>query len=223
MIRGVLLDVDGTLVLSNDAHAETWVRAFAEHGYEVDHDTIRSLLGMGADQLIPRVAPELTRYRDPGKAISESRQQLFLKEYAPSLRAAPGSRALVQRIKDEGLLVAIASSAKSEELEVLLKVADVQDLIEIETTGDDADNTKPAPDIVEAAMQKVNMPAEELTMLGDTPYDVESAGKAGVGVIAVRCGGFSDDTFKGALGIYDDPADLLAQYDSSPLGRLSRR
>jgi phosphoglycolate phosphatase-like HAD superfamily hydrolase len=113
----------------------------------------------------------------------------------------------------------VASSAKKDELESLLKAARVDDLIPRRTTSDDAEQSKPAPDIVEVALKSIDKDPQHVVMLGDTPYDVESAGKAGVGVIAVRCGGHGDQELDGALAIYDDTADVLAHYDESPLSR----
>jgi HAD superfamily hydrolase (TIGR01509 family) len=218
-LKGIILDVDGTLVLSNDAHARAWVDAFAEHGYEVPFDRVRSLIGMGGDKLIPAVAPGLNEENEPGKAIAERRASIFSERYAASLEPAPGARALVERLRRDGLRVVIASSARSEELDTLLAAAGVAGLIEDATTSSDAEESKPAPDIVDAALGKLGLPADEVVMLGDTPYDIESAAGCGVSVIALRCGGFPDDQLRGALAIYDDPADLLARYDESPLVR----
>ncbi|GAC1321519.1 MAG: HAD family hydrolase [Chloroflexota bacterium] len=222
MIRGILLDVDGTLVLSNESHTEAWLEAFNAFGYTVDHDKVRGLLGMGADQLLPRIVPGLSKDENPGKEIADTRKKIFLEKYAPALKPAPGARRFVQRLKDEGLTVVIASSANTQELEVLLKVADVEDLIDLQTTSDEADSSKPEPDIVEAAMKKAHMSPADVVMIGDTPFDIESAGKAGVGVIALRCGGFSDDTFGGSLAVYDDPGDLVVHYEESPLAHMTR-
>lgn len=218
-LQGVILDVDGTLVLSNDAHAHAWVDAFAEFGYEVSFEQVRPLIGMGGDQVIPRVMPGLTKDEGDGKAISERRKELIINRYGPKVQPANGTRQLVQHMKDAGLRLIIASSATSQELEILLKVGQVDDLLDEATTSSDAEASKPAPDIVEAALSKLNMEPSQVLMLGDTPYDIQSADGAGVGVIAVRCGGFDDAALAGAKAIYDDPADLLAHYADSPLGK----
>lgn len=219
MVQGVILDVDGTLVLSNDAHAQAWVDAYAEFGYEVPFDKVRSLIGMGGDQLMPQVTPEITKEEGDGKAISERRKELMINRYGPKLSPTNGARQLIQRMKDQGLKLIIASSATSEELEVLLKSASIDDLIKEVTSSSDAEASKPAPDIVEAALSKLHMEPNQVLMLGDTPYDIQSADAAGVGVISVRCGGFDDAQLAGAKAIYDDPADLLAHYDDSLLGK----
>lgn len=218
-LQGVILDVDGTLVLSNDAHAQAWVDAFAAYGYEVPFEQVRPLIGMGGDQVIPKVMPGLTKDEGDGKAISERRKELIINKYGPKLQTANGARQLVQHMKDAGLQLIVASSATSQELEVLLKVAQVDDLLKEITTSSDAEASKPAPDIVEAALSKLKMQPDQVLMIGDTPYDIKSASAAGVGVIAVRCGDFNDAQLAGAKAIYDDPADLLAHYADSPLGR----
>lgn len=219
MVQGVLLDVDGTLVLSNDAHAQAWIEAFAAYSYQIAFDQVRPMIGMGGDQIIPKLIPGLDAEKGTGKAIADYRKRLVLERFAPQLTAANGSRALVQRLRDDGLELIIASSASQQELGVLLKAAQVDDLIQQATTSSDADNSKPDPDIVQAALKKGNLQPDQVVMLGDTPYDIESAGKAGVKVIALRCGGFEDEQLAGAIAIYDDPADLLQHYAQSPLVR----
>ena len=216
-LDGVILDVDGTLVLSNDAHARAWVEAFAAYGYEISFEQVRPLIGMGGDQIVPQLAPGLNGESGKGKQIADRRKELILNQLGPQLRATPGARELVQRMQADQLHLIIASSATEEEMDLLLKVAQVNDLLDEFTTSSDAENSKPAPDIVEAALEKADLAADRVVMLGDTPYDVESAGKAGVSVIAFRTGGFSDEQLAGAIAIYDDPADLLQHYEESPL------
>lgn len=217
-LEGVILDVDGTLVLSNDAHANTWVEAFAAYDLEVPFEKVKPLMGMGGDQLIPKVVPELNDEEGTGKAVAKLRKELLFDKYIPQITAANGSRNLILKMQKSGLHLVVASSASSEELEIMLKIAQVDDLLSEVTTSDDAEASKPAPDIVEAALNKGQMTPEKVVMLGDSPYDIESAGKAGVAVIALRCGGFSDEQLSGAIAIYNDPEDLLQHYDSSILG-----
>ena len=221
-IHGALLDNDGTLTLSNDAHAHAWVDAFVEQGYDVRFETVRPLLGMGGDKLEPEVVPGLSSDDGVGKTIADRRLAIFLERYAPHLQPAPGARELVQHMKEDGLRLIVASSAKPDELDVLLTKARVDDLLPARTTSADAGETKPAPDIVAVALKKIGLQADQVLMLGDSPYDIAAAGKIGVGVIALRCGGFTDEQLKGAVAIYDDPADLLARYDASPLREVSR-
>ncbi|HSH31112.1 MAG TPA: HAD family hydrolase [Candidatus Saccharimonadales bacterium] len=217
MIKGVLLDVDGTLVLSNDAHARSWVEAFAEHGYEVAFAEVRRLIGMGGDKLVPSLVPGLSDQAGPGKDIKAARSRLMAEQYVPKLQPAPGARALIERLHREGLKTVVASSAQSHELEALLEAAKVADLLTEATTSSDVERSKPDPDIVAAALQRIGLAATEVVMLGDTPYDIKAARACGVGLIALRCGGWEDQALGGALAIYDHPADLLENYPSSPL------
>lgn len=216
-MKGILLDIDGTLVLSNDAHAEAWVRAFEHFGYTVDFERVRPLIGMGGDKLMPELIPKLGTDTDKASEISKFRSELFLTEYAPSLKPTPGSRLLVQKLQSLNLKLLIATSAKAEELNVLLKAAETDDLLKQATTSDDADSSKPDPDIVHAALKKIGLPPEQVIMIGDTPYDIEAAGRAGVQLIALRCGGWEDKDLTGAVAIYNDPADLLVNFDPSPI------
>lgn len=220
-LRGVILDIDGTLVDSNDAHASAWVRALQEHGYNVPYEDVRRLIGMGGDNLLPEVAG-LDKEQEPGKTIAHRWSELFQEDYLPHLQAFPQVRELLQRMKDSGLKLVVASSAKLDHLEPLLKLAGADDLIEEQTSSDDADNSKPDPDIVASALHKLGFAPDEVLMLGDTPYDVQAAGKIGVKVVAVRCGGFSDDDLQRALAVYDSPADLLLHYDESPFAAAVR-
>ena len=222
-LQGAILDVDGTLVLSNDAHAQGWVEAFAAFGYEVKFEQVRPLIGMGGDQIVPKFAPGLDSKEGKGKEIADRRKELIINKFGSSLAPTNGARELLQKMLQEGLKLLIATSATSQELSVLLKAARVDDLLSQDeaATSSDAEKSKPEPDIVEVALSKLGMQPDSTVMLADTPYDIESASKAGVGVIAFRCGGFDDSQLKDAIAIYNDPADLLAQYDTSPLASVA--
>ncbi len=214
--RAVILDIDGTLIDSNDAHAWAWVRALEAAGFNVPFERVRRMIGMGGDHLLPEVTG-LSDQSDAGRQISQRRGDIFRQDYLPTLKAFPDVRPLMERIRAQGLKLVIATSAKGDELEPLLNVAGVSDLIEHKTSSDDAEQSKPSPDIVQAALERSKVPADEAIMLADTPYDVSAALKAGIQMIAVRSGGWSDADLKGALAIYDNAADLLAHYDQSPL------
>jgi HAD superfamily hydrolase (TIGR01509 family) len=218
LLQGVIFDVDGTLVDSNDAHAQSWVDTFAEAGYNVPFDVVRPLIGMGGDKLLPKTIG-IKSDSEEGKRLSKRRGEIFRERYLPRLRALPGSRALVERVRSDGLKPVVATSAKEEELKGLLKAAEVADLMEEKATASDAKKSKPDPDIVEAAIDRADIPPDQLVMIGDTPYDIEAATRAHVRVIAFRSGGWKDADLKGAAEIYDGPADLVAKYESSILGR----
>ena len=214
--QGVILDVDGTLVDSNQAHARAWLAAFREQGYNADFDQILRLVGMGGDHLIPEVCG-LDKDSPEGEAINKRRGEMFKTQELPKLKAFPQTRELLEAMRACGLRLAVASSAQSDELTPLLELAGAKDLIEAQTSSSDAQKSKPDPDIVQAALAKLGLEPAQTVMLGDTPYDIESAGKAGVRVIALRSGGWDDQALHGALAIYDDPADLLAHFEQSPL------
>jgi HAD superfamily hydrolase (TIGR01509 family) len=217
-IKGAILDVDGTLVDSNDAHIRSWQGALSQHGYNCTYEEIRRLIGMGSDNLLPN-AVGVEKDTPEGKRLSDAWGEIFERDYLPNLKAFPRTREMLLALKEHGLKLVAASSAKGDMLEKLLEIAGATDLLEDSTSADDAENSKPAPDIVEAALKKVGLEAGEVLMLGDTPYDIEAASKLGIGTIGLRCGGWDDEGLKGAVAIYDDPADLLAHLDDSPLLR----
>jgi phosphoglycolate phosphatase-like HAD superfamily hydrolase len=212
---GVLLDVDGTLVDSNDAHAHAWVEALREADVTVEFVAVRRLIGMGGDKLLPKVAG-IDAESARGQAISKRRGEIFQKDYLPKIRAFPAVKQLLQRMKQERLELAIASSSKDAELDSLLQIAQAKEFIKAKTSSDDAENSKPDPDIVHAALARLGHSPEKVILLGDTPYDVEAGLKAGVRVVAVRCGGWTDRDLHGAVQIYDDPQDLLDHFEESP-------
>jgi len=216
----VILDVDGTLVDSNDAHARAWVDAFAEHGVTVAYEDVRQSIGMGGDKLMPAVSG-IKEDSPEGRRIAARRAALFKSTWLPRLRPFPRVRELLQRFDDDGFTIAVASSAKAEELAPLLERAGVQDLIPKRTSSDDASNSKPDPDIVHAALQSTHCDPDRAVMLGDTPYDVEAARRAGLHVVAFECGGWSAADLSHADEVYADAADLLNRYDKSMFSRLA--
>ena len=218
MYSAVLLDVDGTLVDSNDAHAHAWVKAFAEAGVSVDFAHVRRCIGMGGDKLMPEVSG-IEEETPEGSRISKRRGEIFLAEYLPRLQRFRDADRLIAVLKERGLTVVAASSAKKKELRGLLEVAGAAPLLDGATSSDDAEESKPDPDIIEAALQRAQASPGQAVMIGDTPYDVEAARRARVVTIAFRCGGWRDPDLHGAIAIYDGPWDLLARLDQSPLRR----
>ena len=191
---------------------------FAEAGYDVPFSAVRPLIGMGADKLLPRTIG-VSSESEAGKRLIARRSEIFHDKYLPELRPFSGTRQLVERVRSDGLKAIVATSAKDKELKELLKAATVQDLMEEKATASDAKRSKPDPDIVHAAVEESETAPNQLLMIGDTPYDIEAAGKAGVRAIGFRSGGWSDADLKGAVEIYDGPADLLAKYDSSIISK----
>ncbi|AUX27441.1 haloacid dehalogenase [Sorangium cellulosum] len=215
-IRGVIFDVDGTLVDSNDAHARSWVDALKELGHDARFDEVRRRIGMGGDKLLPQVMG-ISSDSPEGERITERVSEIFMKQYLPEIRALPGAKELLEALHRRGIKIAVASSARQEKLRKLLEIAGGDGVVESATSASDAEQSKPDPDIVQAALDKLGLAADEVVMIGDTPYDIEAAGRAGLRTIAVRSGGWTDSGLAGALAIYDDPADLLARLDTSPL------
>jgi HAD superfamily hydrolase (TIGR01549 family) len=219
MIAAAIFDVDGTLVDSVDLHAKAWQEAFAQFGKKISLHQIRRQIGKGADQLLP-VFFSKQELDEVGQELDEYRSELFKKEYLPQVKGFPKVRELFQRIKRDHKRIALASSAKSEELEIYKKVAKVADLIEDETSSQDADKSKPHPDIFEAALQRLpGITLDQVIVVGDTPYDAEAAAKANLQTIGFLCGVWNEKHLRqaGCVAIYKNPADLLARYDKSPL------
>jgi phosphoglycolate phosphatase-like HAD superfamily hydrolase len=217
--RAVLLDVDGTLVDSNDAHAHSWVEALAESGRRVDFLRARPLIGMGADKVLPALIG-IAADSAEGEQIVRRRGEIFRTTYLPQLHPTRGAQRMLEWLCDDGLRLVVATSAKPEELEGLLQVADATRLIDSASSSADADRSKPDPDIVHAALVKANCKPEEAIFIGDTPYDIAAGNHLGVAVIALRCGGWwTDRSFQGAAAIYDDPDDLVEHYLLSPFKR----
>lgn len=214
----VLLDVDGTLIDSNDAHAQAWVDTGREFGYEIPFDRVRWLVGMGGDKVLPELTG-LQEKSEEGARVLKRRGEIFRREYLPKLKPFPHAHELLERFADDGYKLVVATSASEEDLDALLEQGGFADIIRKATSSDDADESKPAPDIVQAALKKAGVSAGNAIMLGDTPYDVAAAGRAGVVVVALRCGGWQDEDLHGAASIYDDPADLLTRYSMSIFGK----
>ncbi len=220
MIGAVLFDVDGTLIDSNDLHAAAWRESFLHFGVDLPHDVIRGQIGKGGDNLIPALLPpELVESRKD--EIDEFRSNLFKRDYLPRVVPFPGVRELFERLRADGKRIVLASSAKGEEVRFHLGVIGAEDLVEATTSADDAEHSKPDPDIFAAALAKVAPlgRGDVVVVVGDSPYDLEAAGKLGIKAIGFRSGGFPEDVLRdvGAAEIYDGPADLLARYDQSLL------
>lgn len=214
-VNAVLLDIDGTLIDSNDAHARAWVDVGREFGHDIDFAHVRRLIGMGGDKVLPEVAG-IEEETDEGQRIKERRGEIFRDRYLPTLKAFPHARELLQRFRDDGYMLVVATSASKDDMDALLEQAGIQDLIEEKASSSDAEESKPDPDIVQAALKSADAKPAEALMLGDTPYDVQASGRAGVRCVALRCGGWGDADLGDAVAVYDDPADLLARYAESP-------
>ena len=220
-LRAVVFDIDGTLLDSVDLHAAAWAEAFGHFGIAVEARAVRGQIGKGGDELMPVFVPA-DRLARQGAEIEAYRSALFKRDYLARVRPFPGVRALFERIRAEGLTPALASSGKRDEVAQYQELLGIADLVAAATSSDDADRSKPHPDIFAAVLEKLGGPPRaEVVAVGDTPYDAQAAGKAGLSTIGLLCGGFpeADLSAAGCIAIYRDPQDLLDGFDASPLAK----
>ena len=218
-MRAVIFDIDGTLLDSVDLHARAWVEAFAHFGVETGFAEVRRQIGKGGDELMPVFLSE-ERIAREGETIEAYRSDLFKRRYLSEVRPFPGVRPLFEHIRSAGLKIALASSGKRSEVEHYTEILEIGDLVDVATSSDDADRSKPHPDIFEAALAKLDgVPPDAIIVVGDTPYDAEAAAKAGLRTVGLLCGGFPEADLRaaGCAAIYRDPEDLLHRFAESPL------
>jgi HAD superfamily hydrolase (TIGR01509 family) len=218
MARGVLFDIDGTLVDSNYATVLAWADAFISLGYNVPMVRIHHLVGQGAERLVENALG----HRDD--AAIEAHDDF----YAPrlhDLHAFDRAAALLRKAKSEGLTVVLATSASKRDAKFLRAALDADDVIDHATTSDDAESSKPEPDILHAALAATGLRAEDCVFVGDTVWDVAAATRAGMDCVCVLTGGIAEADLigAGAVEVYSSVADLLIGFDESPLGALARR
>jgi HAD superfamily hydrolase (TIGR01549 family) len=219
MLEAVIFDIDGTLIDSVDLHARAWQEALQHFGYDIPFERVRHEIGKGGDKLMRDLLPvELVESREEEIAIY--RADLFKRKYLSEVCGFPCVRDLFERIRADGKKIALASSAKGDELANYTRIADIDGLTDAETSSDDAERSKPHPDIFEAALERLGgMDASRAIVIGDTPHDAEAATKAGLRTIGVLCGGFPEQELRdaGCFAIYRDLAHLLSEYNESPL------
>ena len=223
MPKAVIFDVDGTLIDTVDLHAACWVEALKHFDVDIPFADIRVQIGKGGDQILQGlIPPDLAQNR--GDEIQAFRSDLFKREYMQKARPFPGVRELFEHIKAAGQRAVLASSATADELDQYKEIAGIADLIGGATSSDDAERSKPFPDIFQAALAKVApLKPEQAIVVGDTPYDAEAARAAGMKSVGVLCGGFPAAALlsAGCIAVFRDPADLLQHYDQSPLTRAA--
>jgi HAD superfamily hydrolase (TIGR01509 family) len=219
MTRAVIFDIDGTLIDTVDLHAAAWVEALRHFGTEVAFQDMRAQIGKGGDQILHGLLPpDVIESR--GEEIQDFRAKLFKRDYLPRARPFPCVRPLFERIRASGQKAVLASSGKADEVEAYQKIAGIEDLVDGATSSDDADSSKPFPDIFQAALAKLSpLRPDEAVVVGDTPYDAEAARKARIPAVGVLSGGFPEESLRaaGCVAVFEGPADLLTRYDSSPL------
>jgi HAD superfamily hydrolase (TIGR01509 family) len=220
MVEAVLCDIDGTLVQSNWLHAEAWRVAFAAMGIELELEDIRRQIGKGGDELIPVFVSWWKReaVKEPLEAY---RKFVFQHDYMPQVKPLPKVREFLLQLKEAGIKVALASSANKEDLLTYKRIANMEDLVDEETSADDAKKTKPHSDIFDATLRKLKLPASKCIALGDTPYDAEAAGHAGLRTIGVTTGGWSREELMaaGCAEVYESVEELLERFEGSAIVR----
>lgn len=211
-----IVDVDGTLVDTNYHHALAWYRAFRHHGLTIPLWKIHRHIGMGGDQIVPALAGEEFA-EEHGEEVRETEKGCY-RELIDEVEPLPGARALLERLKEEGHTIVLASSAKEEELDDYLDLLEARDIADSWTMSADVEATKPEPDLVKAALEKGDAAAGEAIMVGDSTYDCEAAERAGVRSIAVLSGGFAAEELResGAMAVFDSAEELLERIDETP-------
>ncbi|RKO20989.1 HAD family hydrolase [Pseudarthrobacter phenanthrenivorans] len=221
--RGVLFDVDGTLIDSSYIHTISWWGAFRQQGYDIPMASIHHFVGMGGDRLVDSLLPgERDRSADPD--IMASHGALYASHW-PALRPFDGVKDLLAQCHAGGLAVALASSARKKDLEVMKGILDADAFIDGATSANDAKESKPSPDILVAALEAIGVRAADAVFVGDAVWDMKAAAALGIPAVAVRCGGINAAELReaGAVEVYDGPADLLRNLNSSAIGRLMAR
>jgi HAD superfamily hydrolase (TIGR01509 family) len=219
-IKAIFFDIDCTLVGSNDMHVLAWEEAFARIGKSFDRQVVHDQIGKGTDMLVPTLLPDLDVAAQ--EKLGDAHGSVFKAEFLDQAKPFAMAHDLLAQVYQRGQQVVLASSASQAELDHYLDLLDARSLVAATTSSDDVKKTKPAPDIFAVALDKLpGIGADEVIVVGDTPYDMEAAGKGGIAAVALRSGKFPDDVLRnaGAIEIYDDAAALLANYVNSSLGR----
>ena len=218
-VRAVLFDIDGTLIDSNEEHVKAWAFAFDEAGHPQEADAIRSQIGKGGDLLVPTLLPDADEAVH--ERIAERHGENFKTMYLDHVGAFDHAADLVRHVHATGRQVVLASSAKREELDHYVAVLGIGDVLDATVSIDDVETSKPAPDIFGAALVKLGIGAADAIVVGDTVYDVEAAGRAGIAAIGLTSGPFDEAALRdaGAIAVFRDVADLLAAFDRSPLAK----
>jgi HAD superfamily hydrolase (TIGR01549 family) len=218
VIRGVIFDLDGTLVDSNELHVLAWQETFRHFGKEIPTERLREQIGKGGDQYLPVFLDE-REMREFGEEADKYRGEVFKKKYLSQVKPFPKVRELFERLRAEGKKIALASSGKETEVRHYEKLLEIGGLVDSMTTVDQVAHSKPKADVFIAALKLLSLSSGEAVAIGDTPYDVAAAKKIELPVIGVLCGGFPEHVLRdeGAVAIFRDPADLLERYYQSPL------
>jgi phosphoglycolate phosphatase-like HAD superfamily hydrolase len=220
MIQAVIFDIDGTLIDSVDLHALAWHEAFAHFGHDVSFEEARSQIGKGGDNLLPVFLSETDR-QDHGEALEAWRGEHFKTHYLSMVRPFAAVPELFHKLVNAGVRLAVGSSAKKDELDIYLDLAGVKNMVDVKVSSEDVDRSKPAPDVFEVTLEKLQVDATEAIVIGDSPYDAQAAEKSGLRTIGFLSGAFTEAALReaGCIAIYPGPASLFACLEDSPLAR----
>ncbi len=213
-VKGILFDIDGTLIDSNDAHVKSWGEAFAESNFEINYDSIRKKIGMGSDHLIPELI-KVSKESQLGRTIDKRHGEIFRTKYLPFVKSFPGAKELLQSLKTKGFKLIVASSSSGIDLNEILKIDSLINYFDNLNIPTSDTHSKPDPDIILNALSKGTLNKENAIMIGDTQYDIEAAKRAGVKTIAFTCGGSEVKDLRGAIAIYQGPKYFLENLPSS--------
>ena len=212
-LRGILFDIDGTLIDSNDIHAQCWVEAFQHFGKTIEFDVMRHQIGKGGDLLVPDLL-DAREMRTFGERLKDYRSELFKKKYMKQIQPFPGAAEALRELKRRNIKLALSSSANPDEVEYYTALLGVEDLLETTTSKGDAEMSKPSPEIFEAGLKQLGTGDARTLVAGDTPYDILAAHRAALPIAAVLCGGFERDLLQKAEFIFEDVPDLVRKIDS---------
>ena len=214
MFKAVIFDVDGTLVDTVDLHTQAWVKAFKQEGYDLPYDELRQQIGKGEEKIVADfLSPE--EVEKVGENITEFRKEFYQDKLISQARPFDRVRELFERLKQDDIKIVLASSARTGSLDYYQEILNIKDLIDGATSTQDVEESKPAPDVFVAALNKLKgVEASDVIVVGDSPYDAQAANKVDLRTVGVLCGGFSEESLKesGCIAIYKDPADILEKY-----------
>jgi HAD superfamily hydrolase (TIGR01549 family) len=212
-LQGLLFDIDGTLIDSNDIHAKAWQEAFEHFGKSLPFDLVRSQIGKGGDLLVPDLL-NAREMREFGEKVKKYRGDLFKKKYMKTIKPFPRMKECLAELQDKGIRFGLASSANPDEVEYYAKLIGVESMIEASTSTEDAEMSKPSPEIFEAALEQLGTKPEYTAVVGDTPYDILAAHRIALPIVAVRCGGFDPKLLAKAEFLFDGVEELVRKIDA---------